>query len=392
MAMTMGGNPPRRPDGQLGSDIIAVRGIGKAYPRPDGRRAPVLRDIDLAIPSGSILGLLGPNGAGKTTLIKILAGLLRPDSGGGSVLGYDLLRQHGEVRARVSLVAPTADVGIDNNLTVRQNLAFWAPIYGFDGARARARIDELLGKLGLVEKADFWPMHISAGQRQRLALARSLLAENRLVFLDEPTNKLDLDGVRSVRRMIAELNCEQGVTIVLTTHVMEEAEELCGEIALLRQGELIAHQPTAELTRSLHLARPITVTVRPAESTTGGEDSMSAKLEWERELAHLPGATGAAIDSAAASAPSAQSTVTSTHANSPAPEAAAGRMTLTVESLDLRITTPALLTWVRTRGLTLVSMQAEPVTLSEVFTALTHRQPPASQRDGPSRDSEEQCG
>ncbi len=178
---------------------------------------------------------------------------------------------------------------------MRQNLTFWAPIYGLRGARARARIDELLGKLGLEEKADFWPMHISAGQRQRLALARSLLAENRLVFLDEPTNKLDLEGVRSVRQMISELNREQGATIILTTHVMEEAEELCGEIALLRHGELIAHQPTGELTRSLHLARPITVIVRhPASGSNLPEDAVS-RGEWERTLSDLPGATGATL-------------------------------------------------------------------------------------------------
>ncbi|HEX8729897.1 MAG TPA: ABC transporter ATP-binding protein [Ktedonobacterales bacterium] len=356
------------------SDIIAVRGIGKVYPQPGGKRAPVLRNIDLTVEPGAILGLLGPNGAGKTTLIKILAGLLRPDTGGGTVLGYDLSRQHAAVRARVSLVAPTADVGIDNNLTVRQNLAFWAPIYGLYGARARARIDELLGKLGLVEKADFWPMHISAGQRQRLALARSLLAENRLVFLDEPTNKLDLEGVRSVRRMIAELNREQGVTIVLTTHVMEEAEELCGEIALLRQGELIAHQPTAALTRSLRLARPITVTVWRSESSepyvksqamaqAGLRGEAVANSEWELELSRLPGATGAAID-------------TSMTPTRVAPDA---HMRLTIESLDLRATTPALLAWVRMRGLTLMSMRAEPVTLTEVFTALTRRQQPLPQ-------------
>jgi ABC-2 type transport system ATP-binding protein len=345
--------------------IIAVRGIGKVYPQVGGRRVSVLHDIDLAVPPGAILGLLGPNGAGKTTLIKILAGLLRPDSGGGTVLGYDLLRQHAAIRARVSLVAPTADVGIDNNLTVRQNLTFWAPIYGLRGARARARIDELLGKLDLVEKADFWPMHISAGQRQRLALARSLLAENRLVFLDEPTNKLDLDGVRSVRQMIAELNREQGVTIVLTTHVMEEAEELCGEIALLRQGELVAHQPTGELIRSLHVARPMVVTVRhmgymghlqslieglPNPETTR-QGGVSTSSEWERELSRLPGITGA---------------TTGTTSD--------GLITLTVESLDLRATTPALLAWVRARSLTLVSMRAAPVTLTEVFAALTRGQ------------------
>lgn len=354
MAVTTHGNTHESTSSRRGGDsddVIAVRGIGKMYPQSGGRRVSVLHDIDLAIPPGAILGLLGPNGAGKTTLIKILAGLLRPDSGGGTVLGYDLLRHHAEVRARVSLVAPTADVGIDNNLTVRQNLAFWAPIYGLRGARARARIDDLLGKLGLVEKADFWPMHISAGQRQRLALARSLLAENRLVFLDEPTNKLDLDGVRSVRQMIAELNRDQGATIVLTTHVMEEAEELCGEIALLRQGELVAHQPTGELVRSLHLARPITVTVRAAGDQAAQQQAEPTGRAWDDELRRLPGATGASTGTASGSL-----------------------VTLTVDSLDLRATTPALLGWVRARDLTLVSMRAEPVTLADVFTALTRRQ------------------
>lgn len=359
MAMTASGDPQeniRDRTSHGAGGVIDVRGISKVYRQPGGRREAVLRNVDLALAPGAILGLLGPNGAGKTTFIKILAGLLRPDSGGGTVLGHDLLRQHAEVRARVSLVAPTADVGIDNNLTVQQNLAFWAPIYGLRGARARTRIDELLGKLGLVEKADFWPMHISAGQRQRLALARSLLAENRLVFLDEPTNKLDLEGVRSVRRMIAELNREQGVTIVLTTHVMEEAEELCSEIALLREGELITHQPTAELTRSLRLARPITVVARLAEqSPPGSLEVTTTYSDWENELTHLPGAVGAAITLAPQ-------------------ETANAQVTLSVESLDLRATTPALLAWVRGRHLALVSMRAEPVTLTDVFVALTQSQ------------------
>lgn len=377
MAMTASGAPHENTRdsarGPTGDTIITVRGISKVYPQAGGRREPVLRGINLSVAPGAILGLLGPNGAGKTTLIKILAGLLRPDSGDGTVLGYDLLRQHAEVRARVSLVAPTADVGIDNNLTVRQNLAFWAPIYGLRGARARARIDELLGKVGLVEKSDFWPMHISAGQRQRLALARSLLAENRLVFLDEPTNKLDLEGVRSVRRMIAELNREQGVTIVLTTHVMEEAEELCGEIALLRQGELVAHQPTADLMRSLRMARPITVTVRRPASQEAAHAGLSVdalRPEWERELTHLPGVAGA---TATIPAPSAHET----------PDAL---LTVTVESLDLRATTPALLAWAQAHGFALVSMRAEPVTLTDVFTALTgHQQTPQTFAGGEER-------
>ncbi|HUZ00920.1 MAG TPA: ABC transporter ATP-binding protein [Thermomicrobiaceae bacterium] len=319
--------------------VIDVRGLTKRYRQGRGEPVTVLRDVDLCLEEGAVLGLLGPNGAGKTTLIKILAGLLRPDAGGGTVLGFDLGRQHAEIRAQVSLVAPTADVGIDNNLTVRQNLIFWAPIYGLHGAAARARIDALLAQLELSDKADAWPMHISAGQRQRLALARSLLAENRLVFLDEPTNKLDLEGVRSVRTMIAQLNRELGVTIVLTTHVMEEAEELCGEIALLHHGALVAHAPTAELTRSLSLTRPVTVTLR---------DVTPPDAVWLTRLSRLPG-------------------VTAVHA---ARRDAAGRVVLSAESTDLRATTPALLAHLRAGGLALASMQAEPVTLDDVFIAL----------------------
>ncbi len=327
--------------------VINVHGIGKRYKQAGCGWVPVLRDVNLRVEAGAVLGLLGPNGAGKTTLIKVLAGLLRPDAGEGTVLGFDLLRQHDEVRARVSLVAPTADVGIDNNLTVRQNLTFWAPIYGLHGARARSRIDDLLARLGLADKADAWPMHISAGQRQRLALARSLLAETPLLFLDEPTNKLDLEGVRSVRQMIAELNREHGVTIVLTTHVMEEAEELCGEIALLREGQLVAHQLTGELTRSLGLARPLTVTLRQGTRLPAG---------WEAEIMALPGVTALA------------------GAVTPGRIGATTGPVLRLESVELRSSTPALLGWIRAHQLALVSMQAEPVTLTDVFTALAARQ------------------
>ena len=330
--------------------VIEVGGIGKRYRQAGRGWVAVLQEVDLRLEAGAVLGLLGPNGAGKTTLIKILAGLLRPDTGRGTVLGYDLLRQHDAVRAQVSLVAPTADVGIDNNLTVRQNLAFWAPIYGLHGARARARIDDLLSRLGLADKSNAWPMHISAGQRQRLALARSLLAQTPLLFLDEPTNKLDLEGVRSVRQLIAELNREQGVTIILTTHVMEEAEELCGEIALLREGHLVAHQPTAALTRSLGLARPITVTLRQGEQLPAG---------WEAEVSTLAGVTAVADGAPARATP--------VDGQGPsAPE-------FGVESVDLRATTPALLGWLLTHHLSLVSMRAEPVTLDDVFMALAER-------------------
>jgi len=139
--------------------------------------------ISLSVAPGEILGVLGPNGAGKTTLIKMLCGLLVPDGGEGTVLGRDIWHEAPKIRSLVSLVAPTADIGTDNNLTVRENLEFWASVYGIPQKLKRQRIDTLLELVELKDKESFWPMGISAGMRQRLALARSLLAENALVRL-----------------------------------------------------------------------------------------------------------------------------------------------------------------------------------------------------------------
>jgi ABC-2 type transport system ATP-binding protein len=317
--------------------VIDVLGIGKRYPGRHGTLA--LEGVDLTLGEGAVLGLLGPNGAGKTTLIKILSGLLVPDSGGGTVLGYDLLRQASRIRAEVSLVAPTADVGIDNNLTVRQNLVFWAPVYGLHGAEARQRIDMLLARLDLEKKAGDWPMHISAGQRQRLALARSLLAENTLVFLDEPTNKLDADGVRSVRDMIRDLNMNHGVTVVLTTHVMEEAEELCSEIMFLERGQIRRHAQTDEVLRSLGIVRPIRLVLGLADRAvfTPPEPTALAAAEdvsWD---------VGAAPN----------------------------EVSVTVRSSDVLATTPALLAWVFGQGHRLLGMASAPVTLDDAFATLS---------------------
>ena len=321
--------------------MIDVRGLGKRYRLGRRQWVDVLAAVDLRVEKGAVLGLLGPNGAGKTTLIKILCGLLTPDSGCGTVLGHDLLAAPAAIRARVSLVAPTADVGIDNNLTVRQNLVFWAPVYGLRGRAARTRIEGLLARLDLVPQADSWPMHISAGQRQRLALARSLLAENTLVFLDEPTNKLDTQGVRSVRSLITDLNRNHGVTVVLTTHVMEEAEELCSDIALLRQGRLVACGDREAINRSLGVARPIEVLF---ELPPGAPEPPLPE--------GLPAATVARLD---------------------VPGQEAGVRRLLVESTDIRATTPALLAWLRAHPLLLRSVHTEAVTLEDVFLSLTRR-------------------
>jgi ABC-2 type transport system ATP-binding protein len=226
----------------LSDNAIDVRGIRKVY----GRNV-VLDDVDFRVEEGEIVGLLGPNGAGKTTLIKILCGLLVPDAGGGTVLGHDVIRHPERVRARVSLVAPTSDIGTDNNLTVRQNLDFWALVYGLRGRDKERRIDAVLATVELADRQDAWPMHLSAGMRQRLAIARSLLAENRLLFLDEPTIKLDVAGARQIRRFIREVNERSGLTVVITTHLMFEAEELCRRLVVMDRGRIVADGTPATL-------------------------------------------------------------------------------------------------------------------------------------------------
>ncbi len=351
---------------EMKGPALWLRNLSRSVRLTSNTAPPVraLGDVSLQIVPGEVFGLLGPNGAGKTTLIKILAGLLRPDQGKGQV-GYDLLKQHRQIRSRVSLVSTTSEVGTDNNLTVRQNLAFWAPVYGLHGRAARTRIDELLNRLDLVDKAEAWPMHISAGQRQRLALARALMAHNRLVFLDEPTNKLDLEGVRSVRSLISEMNRQQGVTVILTTHVMEEADELCGEIALLSSGRLLTHQPTRQLTQSLQLRRPVKVVLKGTLTT---RDSQRV----EERLAKLPGVM-AVLPSSLLIAAHQQP---EPGVNTSQPISATAALTeLNLESVDLRATMPALLSWVRNKGFQLVSLKAEPVTLQDVFLALNSSLP-----------------
>jgi len=235
--------------------VIELNGIVKTFRVRDSwlRSRPfnAVDGVDLQIQQGELFGLLGKNGAGKTTLIKIMAGLLQADAGTGRVLGYDIYQDHKKIRASVSLVAPTADVGTDNNLTVRQNLEFWAVVYDLDERLRSRRIGELLTFLDLKPYEGFWPMSISAGQRQRLAIARSLLVNNPILFLDEPTVKLDAQGAQAVREFIKRINREYGITVLLTTHFIFEAEELCNRVAIMDQGKIVSCDTVDRLRKHL---------------------------------------------------------------------------------------------------------------------------------------------
>ena len=228
--------------------VIDVRNVRKSYGKKK-KKTEVLHSIDVKVEKGEIFGLLGKNGAGKTTLIKVMAGLLVPDSAEGHVLGYDVLKEADRIRANVSLVAPTADIGVDPVLTVRQNLLFWATVYGIPSKKMQNAVDEVMEALDLMRYKDAWAMEISAGTRQRLAIARALLVKHELVFLDEPTVKLDMEAAKMIRNFIVDLRNRYNITFFMTTHLIEEAEEICDRVMIIDRGKMKALGSVEDLRR-----------------------------------------------------------------------------------------------------------------------------------------------
>ncbi len=200
----------------------------------------VLDRINLDVPPGELFGLLGSNGAGKTTLIKILTTLLAPTSGSAKVDGLDVVSQAEAIRQRINMVSggETSGYGV---LTVRENLWLFSQFYGLSGREARLRIDELLSAVGLTDKADTRISHLSTGQRQKMNFCRGFVTDPKVLFLDEPTLGLDVNAARTIRRFIRNWMADRpGRTLVLTTHYMAEADELCDRIAVIDKGKVLA--------------------------------------------------------------------------------------------------------------------------------------------------------
>src|SRR5438876_5394136 len=223
------------------------------------RRKEALRGASLQVPSGAIFGLLGPNGAGKTTLLSILATLLLPDSGTATILGHDVVREAGAIRRRLNMASGNASSVW--SLRPPEVLTFYGGLYGLWGHRLRRRVDELIEQCELGPHAKTEYKARSAGLKQRLALAKALLNDPEVLFLDEPTLGLDPDVAIRLRAQIAALRRRRGTTIVLTTHYMREAEELCDEIAFIKSGRLLAHGSPEELKRAIRLGDVIALRV-----------------------------------------------------------------------------------------------------------------------------------
>jgi ABC-2 type transport system ATP-binding protein len=224
---------------------IDIRGLAKTYGKGDKAKV-ALRGIDLAVPRGAFFGLLGPNGAGKSTLINILGGLVIKSGGSAAVWGWDIARHPREAKRAIGVVPQ--ELNIDPFFTPREALELQAGLYGVP-RRAR-RTDEVLTAVGLTEQADTYARRLSGGMRRRLLVAKAMVHSPPVIVLDEPTAGVDVELRRSFWAYIRGLN-KSGVTILLTTHYLEEAERFCDEIAIINHGELVARDTTEGLKRRL---------------------------------------------------------------------------------------------------------------------------------------------
>src|SRR6266508_1658159 len=289
------------------------------------RRTEALRGASLEVPRGAIFGLLGPNGAGKTTLLSILATLLLPDSGSARILGHDVVREAFAIRRRLNMASGNAS--FIWSLRPAEVLTFYGRLYGLSGRRLSGRVSELIERFELSSHSKTEYNELSTGLKQRLAMAKALLNDPEVLFLDEPTLGLDPDVSIRIRAHIAALRRERGTTIILTTHYMREAEQLCDTIAFIKSGRILAQGTADELKRKIRIGDVISLRLEPAVP---------------QGLVGLPG-------------------ILQTHARGE-------HVDCTVDAVDKRL--PEILRWLHEQGVLVRDCQVHEPELEEVFVEL----------------------
>ena len=228
----------------LQQTAIEIRGVHKTYAQRRGNQTrPALNGIDLTIPAGSVFGLLGPNGAGKSTLINILAGLVNKSAGSVKIWGFDQDSNPRQARAAIGVMPQ--ELNLDPFFTPRRALEVQAGLYGVPASERRS--DEILEMVGLSEQAEAYARTLSGGMRRRLLLAKALVHTPPILVLDEPTAGVDIELRQMLWQNVRRLNRDHGMTIILTTHYLEEAEQMCDEIAILNKGQIVAQDSTKNL-------------------------------------------------------------------------------------------------------------------------------------------------
>jgi ABC-2 type transport system ATP-binding protein len=223
--------------------IIEVDQLVKQFP---GAAEPAVRGVSFAVQQGEVFSLLGPNGAGKTTTLSMLSCLLEPTAGDARIAGHSIRKEPQEVKRLLGVVPQ--DIALYPTLSARENLVFWGQMYGMGGAELRQRVEEVLETVDLRDRAKERIEAYSGGMKRRINIAVGLLHRPQLVFMDEPTVGIDPQSRRNILDMVKLLN-EQGMTVLYTTHYMEEAQELSHRIGIIDHGQMIAMGTLAELTR-----------------------------------------------------------------------------------------------------------------------------------------------
>ena len=304
---------------------------------PDRReRFRAVDGIDLRVETGEIFGILGPNGAGKTTTMRMLATLLEPTSGSATVLGHDLVTDARAIRRRLGAVL-SGERSLYWKLTARENLEYFAALYHVPPTDTPARISDILEAVHLTDRADDYVEKFSTGMRQRLVLARALLPAPALLLLDEPTVGLDPQAARDLRERVVQLR-DEGRTVLLTTHYMEEADQLCDRIAIVDHGRIVALDTPEGLKRNLSATEVVRLELHAPERADAG---LVARVE-------------------------ALGTIAQRERNN-------GALHLTVHCDSARVLVPLVIDAARAEAAELANIQVQPVSLEDVFISLTGR-------------------
>jgi ABC-2 type transport system ATP-binding protein len=286
-------------------------------------------DVSFDVEQGEIFGLLGPNGAGKSTLIRMLTTLLLPTTGTAKVAGFDVVKQADGVRRSIGVI-PQAMTS-DTELSVEENLIIFSKLYGVPGAKRKQLIDELLAAVDLTEWREKQVMYLSGGMRRRVEIARGLVHEPKIFFLDEPTTGLDPVSRVAVWEMIRKIKEQRGLTVLLTTHYMDEADKLCDRIAIVDHGKLVALDSPLKLKASIPSQNAIEVSFS------------SVPGDWTDKLKSLPHV---------------QSVTSEDHV-------------FRIATADGPATTAALVATSKANGLSVQSLAVKSTTLDDVFVHYT---------------------
>jgi ABC-2 type transport system ATP-binding protein len=253
-------------EGTMPDNILEARELRKQY-----ENVEAVRGISFDIQSGEIFSLLGPNGAGKTTTISMLSCLVEPTNGDATISGHSILKESNAVKKEIGVVPQ--EIALYPTLTARENLAFWGKMYGLGGSALKERISEVLEVAGLAKRADQKVETYSGGMKRRINIAVGLLHQPKLLYMDEPTVGIDPQSRRRILDTVMELN-KSGLTVLYTTHYMEEAEELSDRIGIIDNGEIIALGSQQELTRKMGEFE--TINIRLAEDNIDGSKLTAA--------------------------------------------------------------------------------------------------------------------